>query len=104
MAAICLGYAFIYLMVSEVYLYGWGPKHFQDIANEDSQESDALSIEEGEGATGGADVLGDEEEARPLLASAARKAPGELTITTSVLNTPECSPQNSGPHETATQS
>jgi len=97
MAAICLGYAFIYLVVSEVYLYGWGSKDFENVNKEDSDRSDALSIKEGEETTERAADLGfalpgDEEEARPLLASATRKAPEELTISTSVLNTPECSP------------
>lgn len=107
MAALNLGYAIIYFLVSEVYLYGWGPKDIENV-NCEAISNDDVS---GEGIVGkpegqpDLEFMDDEEEA--LLDSATRKPRGERVISTSVLDTPTCSlicsPQNTGTHQDATQ-
>jgi len=93
MAALNLGYAVIYFLVSEIYLYRWSTKDIENFDSEDISNSDVSgegSVGKPEGAASNLEFIDDDE--APLLDPAARKPPGELVISTSILNTPECSP------------
>jgi hypothetical protein len=76
MAGLSLGYAVVYLLVSEVYLYGWGPKdveipvaaNFISEAKSDDNVSGELDKDNLNGET---DMLFDDDEA-PLMSSLTR--------------------------------